>query len=107
MIISSSNIGMESVRKYSSLRMDAYGTVIGSRTSLSLDETLGESNSGVTEGSKKGCFKDTMDSLMNRYGSMRTTRIMPNHFEESAMDRIRTECINFLIRLLFGGSMRS
>ncbi|MCR5508851.1 MAG: hypothetical protein K6F34_09195 [Lachnospiraceae bacterium] len=83
MIISGSNIGMESVRKYSSLRMDAYG--VSARLKPSDTD-----------------FKDSMENIRKRFETSGTSRILPNHFEESAMDRIRTECINFLIRLLFG-----
>ena len=104
LIISSSSIGMESVRKYSSLRMDAYGMAIGVKSSPSPEDTVGETNSRVSD-DEKGSFRNSMDNLMKRYGSMRTTRITPNHYEESTMDRIRTQCINFLIRLLFGGRL--
>ena len=101
MIISNSNVGMESVRNYSAIRMDAYSAAIGRPRSLSDTDTVNDSNSRPTTGS----FRDSMDNLMKRFENMRTSRISPNHYEESAMDRIRTECINFLIRLLFGGSI--
>ncbi|MCR5406539.1 MAG: hypothetical protein K6E88_07110 [Lachnospiraceae bacterium] len=101
MIISNSNVGMESVRNYSAIRMDAYSAAIGRPRSLSDTDTVNDSNSRPATGS----FRDSMDNLMKRFENMRTSRISPNHYEESAMDRIRTECINFLIRLLFGGSI--
>lgn len=101
MIISNSNVGMESVRNYSAIRMDAYSAAIGRPRSLSDTDTVNDSNSRPTTGS----FRDSMDNLMKRFENMRTSRISANHYEESAMDRIRTECINFLIRLLFGGSI--
>ncbi|MBR4720074.1 MAG: hypothetical protein IKP31_07525 [Lachnospiraceae bacterium] len=92
---------MESVRRYSSLRMDAYGITTRQPKVLSDTDTVSESNSKPTAGS----FKNSMDNLLKRFETAKTSRITPNHFEESAMDRIRTECINFLIRLLFGGSI--
>lgn len=101
MIISNSNVGMESVRNYSAIRMDAYSAALGRPRSLSDTDTVNDSNSRPATGS----FRDSMDNLMKRFENMRTSRISPNHYEESAMDRIRTECINFLIRLLFGGSI--
>lgn len=102
MIISGSNIGMESVRRYTSLRMDAYGITTGQRpVTLSDTDTVSDSNSKPEAGS----FKNSMENLMKRFETAKTSRITPNHYEESAMDRIRTECINFLIRLLFGGSI--
>ncbi len=85
--------------------MDAYGAAIGLKTLPDADETVSESNSRVSDEGTGGSFKNSMDNLMKRYEAMRTTRITPNHVEESVMDRIRTQCINFLIRLLFGGSI--
>ncbi len=96
---------MESVRRYSSLRMDAYGMAIGVKTLPSDDDTINESNSRISDKENGGSFRNSMDNLMKRYESMSTTRITPDHFEQSVMDRIKTQCINFLIRLLFGGRL--
>lgn len=101
MIISNSNVGMESVRNYSAIRMDAYSAALGRPKAVSDTDTVNDSNSKLSTGS----FRNSMDNLMKRFETARTSRIIPNHYEESAMDRIRTECINFLIRLLFGGSI--
>lgn len=101
MIISNSNVGMESVRNYSAIRMDAYSAALGRPKTLSDTDTVNDSNSKPETGS----FRNSLDNLMKRFETAKASRITPNHYEESAMDRIRTECINFLIRLLFGGSI--
>lgn len=103
MIISASTVGMESVRNYSSLRMDAYG-ITNSLKPVMPDSniTVSESNSKQVPTDGKGSFQSSMDNLMKRFEAMGTSRITHNHSEESVMNRIRTECIIYLLRLLFG-----
>ena len=103
MIISASTVGMESVRNYSSLRMDAYGITNGLKPVMpDSNITVSESNSKQVPTDGKGSFQSSMDNLMKRFEAMGTSRITHNHSEESVMNRIRTECIIYLLRLLFG-----
>ncbi len=76
---------MESVRKYTSVRMDAY-----SSSGRALD--------------KAGGFGGTLNSLFDRFEKTgRTGDIFSiRNSEEDAISEIRARCINFLIRLLFG-----
>ena len=101
MIISTSSVGMESVRRYSSLRMDAYG--FSGSLSVSPDDklTVNDSNS-KKDAAKTDSFQGSMDDIMKRFESMGTSRITKNHDEESAISRIKTQCIIYLLRLLFG-----
>ena len=102
MIISTSSVGMESVRRYSSLRMDAYG-LSGSQTVSPNDKlTVNESNSNKDASAAADSFQNSMDNLMKRFETMGTSRITHNHEEESAISRIKTQCIIYLLRLLFG-----
>ncbi len=103
MIISNSSVGMESVRRYSSLRMDAYG-LSGSRATDPPDNlTVNDSNSKRDSALSADSFQGSMENLMKRFEAMGTSRITHNHDEESAISRIKTECIIYLLRLLFGG----
>ncbi|MCR5421950.1 MAG: hypothetical protein K6E98_13205 [Lachnospiraceae bacterium] len=103
MIISTSNVGMESVRSYSALRMDAYGSSIDAKSTINNDSvTLNDANSKDASLSPTGNFQSSLDNLKKQFEAMTTSRITHTHFEESAMNRIRTECIVYLLRLLFG-----
>ena len=82
--------------------MDVYG-MSGSQAINPPDNlTLNDSNSKEDALSQKDSFKDSMDNLMKRFESMGTSRITHNHMEESAISRIKTQCIIYLLRLLFG-----
>lgn len=102
MIISASSVGMESARRYSSLRMDAYGQTGSLSVGMPENLTVSDSNSREDAVNKEGSFRNSMDSLMKRYGSVGASRITSNHFEKSAISRIKTQCIIYLLRLLFG-----
>ena len=99
---------MESVRRYSSLRMDAYGTgssimaVTAPGNNATGGLTLNESNSRQIGNEAHGSFRNSLENLKKRFETMGTSRITHNHDEESAMNRIKTECIIYLLRLLFG-----
>ncbi len=93
---------MESVRNYVSIRMDAYGTTLPISGASSEDTTINESNSKPESAFASGNFRNTMDNLMKKFETMGTSRITHDRAEESAMSRIKTECIIFLLRLLFG-----
>lgn len=102
MIISTSSVGMESVRRYSSLRMDAYG--LSGSLSVSPDDklTVNDSNSKNDASAVADSFQGSMDDIMKKFSAMGTSRITKSHDEESAISRIKTECIIYLLRLLFG-----
>lgn len=102
MIISTSSVGMESVRRYSSLRMDAYG--LSGSLSVSPDDklTVNDTNSNKDASAATDSFRDSMDDIMKRFEAMGTSRITKSRDEESAISRIKTECIIYLLRLLFG-----
>lgn len=88
MIIDSSTVGMESVRKYSSVRRDAY---------VSSNEALGGLNS----------FRGSMSRFYERFGKTegmeKLTHSGESSEEENSLRKIRERCLNYLIRLLFGG----
>ena len=102
MIISTSNVGMESVRKFCSVRMDAYGTTLPISKTVPDETTVNDNNSRPKNALPSGDFRNAMDNLMKKFESMGTSRITHDHAEESAISRIKTECIIFLLRLLFG-----
>ena len=102
MIISTSSVGMESVRRYSSLRMDAYGLPGLKKTGPDDKLTVNDTNSRKDLSARADSFQNSMDNLMKRFEAMGTSRITHNHDEESAISRIKTQCIIYLLRLLFG-----
>lgn len=103
MIISNSTVGMESVRRFSSLRMDAYG-ISAAAAAIMPDNNISvsENNSKPISSDTKGSFQSSMENLRRQFEAMGTSRITHNHDEESAINRIKTECIIYLLRLLFG-----
>ncbi|HCM91725.1 MAG TPA: hypothetical protein DIS78_04065, partial [Lachnospiraceae bacterium] len=82
--------------------MDAYGQTGSLGIAPPDNLTVSDSNSKEDAVNKEGSFRNSMDSLMERYGSVGVSRITPNRFEESAISRIKTQCIIYLLRLLFG-----
>ena len=102
MIISTSSVGMESARRYSSLRMDAYGLSGLKKTGPDDKLTVNDTNSRKDLSARADSFQNSMDNLMKRFEAMGTSRITHNHDEESAISRIKTQCIIYLLRLLFG-----
>ena len=102
MIISTSSVGMESARRYSSLRMDAYGLPGLKKTGPDDKLTVNDTNSRKDLSARADSFQNSMDNLMKRFEAMGTSRITHNHDEESAISRIKTQCIIYLLRLLFG-----
>ena len=89
MIIGSSTIGMESVRKFSSVRTDAY---------LSSSEDVMEKPMSSFEDSVNNFLKRSKGST----GAGKLHRIGNNSQEEDALTRIRRSSIEYLIRILFG-----
>ncbi len=110
MIIANSKIGMESVRNYSSLRMDAYSTSIGTTGSLALLSPVKGNNLKETtlkDVSSSGSFKESMNNLLDRFKNVKTSSITQSQQEKDAISRIKTECINYLLWILFGDKEKS
>ncbi|MCR5735859.1 MAG: hypothetical protein K6G22_14760 [Lachnospiraceae bacterium] len=111
LIITNSQIGMESARKYTSVRRDAI-------MSLSAEVKDGE----ISDNKFKNSIKDLLsgrkskeggealeDTALSSADDMKTpetirtkTGLDYDKWEEDAKSRIRSHCILFLIRLLFG-----
>ncbi|MCR4807358.1 MAG: hypothetical protein K5857_06750 [Lachnospiraceae bacterium] len=64
--------------------------------------SVSDNNSSGEAVSTEDSFQNSMENLMKRFESMGTSRITHNHAEESAISRIKTQCIIYLLRLLFG-----
>ncbi|MCR4922780.1 MAG: hypothetical protein K5931_02095 [Lachnospiraceae bacterium] len=94
MVIASSQIGMESARKYTSVSRDAY---------MSLSAELKEG----TDIDLKDQFKNSMSDLLKESENAVKTdsKTAFDKLEQDAISRIRTECISYLIRILFGGKL--
>ncbi|MCR5106740.1 MAG: hypothetical protein K6B28_01110 [Lachnospiraceae bacterium] len=89
MIITNSEIGMESARKYNSVRRDAYFS----------------SNARINEdGEKDDSFENSMKDLFGKSDKTVKTGNTPGYdkLEQDAISRIRNECIFYLIRILLG-----
>ncbi len=85
LIIDSSIIGMESVRKYSSVRMDAY-----QYSGASLNKA----------GGFRGSLSNLFDSPQRALKTEKADTF--NNSEENAISQIRMRCIHYLFYLLFG-----
>ena len=115
MIIKNSSIGMESARTYTSVDMKGYrasGALIAFPGILSdAFDANGKKDVSKTEDGEKDNAKssDTMDpkndfdSIFNRMKAFATSDAYESKLQRDAMDRIRIECIQFLLYMLFGG----
>ncbi|MCR5000626.1 MAG: hypothetical protein K6A71_02390 [Lachnospiraceae bacterium] len=84
------------------MRMDAYGLPGLKKTGPDDKLTVNDTNSRKDLSARADSFQNSMDNLMKRFEAMGTSRITHNHDEESAISRIKTQCIIYLLRLLFG-----
>jgi hypothetical protein len=82
--------------------MDVYATSGSIAVKAPDTLTVNDSNSKQDAGSSQDSFQNSMDNLMKRFESMGTSRITHNRMEENAISRIKTQCIIYLLRLLFG-----
>lgn len=107
MVIGSSTIGMESARRYSSLRMEAgnmttwNGLGQATRTTSNLNR-VEEKNEKTATGSSSNLFQDSMKDLMERFSQVKASRGVDEKTERDAMMKIKAQCINYLIAILFG-----
>lgn len=109
MVVNSSSIGMESARKYTSVRMDAYFySAKGSVGNIG----IGVGNNGEMEAKKStdngaaGSFQSSMTNLMDRFEQMRVRSTVTDKQEQDSISRIKLQCINYLIQILFGNGKK-
>lgn len=107
MVVNSSSIGMESARKYTSVRMDAYQFGVFKSAGNIGSRGLGIKDEGQAEKEKApknapNSFRDSMSNLMNQFEQMKVRNPLDSKREQDAMSRIRMECINYLFQILFG-----
>lgn len=113
MVVNSSSIGMESARKYTSVRMDAYfysakGSVGGNIGNIG----IGVGNNGEmktkksTDNGAAGSFQSSMTNLMDRFEQMRVRSTVNDKQEQDSISRIKLQCINYLIQILFGNDKK-
>lgn len=107
MVVNSSSIGMESARKYTSVRMDAYYSGAYKSAGNVGGRGFGVKDDGQTEkekapGNASRGFRDSMSSLKDRFEQMRVHHPLDAKREQDAMAKIRMECISYLFQILFG-----
>lgn len=106
MVVNSSRIGMESARKYTSVRMDA--VVFRSR----LNDANKQFGAGVGLSDEKDSdkalkntlsdYRDSMNGLMNRFERFRISSPSQIKAKQDEISRVRTACLNYLMCILFG-----
>ena len=99
MIIASSAIGMESARTYNSVSRSGYqrgGSIIAFPGLLD-DACQAETKQDVEQNAK-----DDFDGIFNRMKAFATSGQLEDKMRRDAMNRIRVECIQFLLYMLFG-----
>ena len=110
MVIASSRIGMESARTYISVSRSCYhagGSIFAfpgisdeGTKSGSEQEVLGSEESEETAVADNA--KNDFDNIFNRMKAFATSDMFENKMRLDAMNRIRVECIQFLLYMLFG-----
>ncbi len=114
MIIKDSSIGMESARTYTSVSAKSHqisGNIMafpqildaayGNKGKQEVSKPEGEEN-GSSEGVDSQDPKNDFDSIFSRMRAFATSDAYEAKLERDAMNRIRMECIQFLLYLLFG-----
>lgn len=121
MIIQSSTLGMESVRRYSSVSMDAANISVnggtsggfldalklqGKRPETATEETDKTNDKSDNEGETTtndmtSSLKNSYDEMMERFKSMRTNKTSSERSMEETLNHIRVQCIHYLFMLLF------
>ena len=114
MIIADSSIGMDSARTYTSVSMKGYSS---SGTLFAFPELLtaadqAKSKQDVSDPEKvsgedspaadAGTAKNDFDGIFNKMKAYATSGALEKKLQRDAMDRIRVECIQFLLYMLFG-----
>ena len=114
MKIANSSIGLESARTYTSGSMkgsSASGTVFAfpdimnaadqakTKQDVSKPENESEDSSGHTQAENA---KEDFDGIFSRMKALATSSAYESRLQKEAMERIRVECIQFLLYMLFG-----
>ena len=114
MVIENSSIGMESARTYTSVSMRGYsnsGTLFAfpelldaadqakTKQEVSDPKKLSDDTSSETDAETA---KNDFDGIFNRMKAFATSDALEKKMQKDAMDRIRVECIQFLLYMLFG-----
>ena len=114
MIIADSSIGMDSARTYTSVSMKGYsssGTLFAfpelltaadqakSKQDVSDPEKISGEDSPAADA---GTAKNDFDGIFNKMKAYATSGALEKKLQRDAMDRIRVECIQFLLYMLFG-----
>ncbi|MBR4573651.1 MAG: hypothetical protein IKO16_01960 [Lachnospiraceae bacterium] len=114
MIIKDSSIGMESARTYTSVSVRNYqasGSILAfpgilgdaydtrSKQDVSKPEDS-EKDPSAKEDAQNA--KNDFDSIFNRMRAFATSEAYESKLQKDAMNRIRVECIQFLLYMLFG-----
>jgi len=109
LIISNSNISMTSERVYTKVRSQSKSYKGISLITADANKIMGDSENKKSEKTDSkdrnaDSFKDSMSNLMNRFSatsaSIRTSSVSKS--EQDAIAKIKTECINYLLQILFG-----
>lgn len=112
MIIANSSIGMDSARNYTSVSSESKHLQIGIVTSFNqLIENKADKAAVKNSSSKSGADEESpglsnarqsFDNIFERMRAFATSSSYEEKLERDAMTRIRTECLQFLMFILFG-----
>jgi len=98
---------MESARRYSSVSMDASNLTMWNNAGQVTSVTSGTlSAKGTTQkalmGNRTSLFQDSMNQLMQKFSEISTTKVVNTKQEKDSQMKIKAQCIDFLLQLLFG-----
>ena len=115
MIISSSCIGMDSVRNFNSVRMDAYAEGTGNggignflsslrdaKSSLSANDETDEAEKEGSENAKADELSETLEDIRSKYDFLKTNNSLSSKLEQDAISKIKTQCLQYLLRMILG-----
>lgn len=107
LVIGSSMVGMESARRYSSVSMDAFSLSTWNNAGLVNNQDI-MSRGGTQEAGKEstksdtGAFQKSMDQLTKRFTDIQTSALTKTKQEKDSIMKIKAQCIDYLLQLLFG-----
>lgn len=117
MIISNSCIGMDSARTYRSARMDASAVSHGgvnkfpdflrNKDSLLTGDDNAKAQSEESQDEETTAsdnLSDTLADIRSRYDFLKVNHTLPSKIEQDAISRIRSQCLQYLLRMLLGGT---
>jgi len=112
--IANSSIGMESARTYTSVSMKSYAAsgnliafpgILGDTSSAKEKQDVSKTGDKEKDTSPKTDAenaKNDFDSIFNKMRAYATSDNLEDKLRRDAMNRIRVECIQFLLYMLFG-----